>query len=240
MANLTLEVFNATASTYDIDRSKLIPGCDTFYNWALDLIPARAKVICELGAGSGLMTRLLRDRFPAAHLHVVDFSAPMLDLARSRLGNDPNITWHQSDYAADPLPQNLCAVVSSLSIHHLDDADKRTVFKKVYTSLKPNGVFVNADQDCGCRPHAHPRGTLQSSLASTGPRRRAAEQYAAESLYSTAVTGGLAAPRSKTNCDRLREAGFPDADWLAQGQPFAVLAGASPITLCIAGGLQTV
>ena len=152
MANLTREVFDATASTYDTDRSKLIPGCDAFYRWALDLIPARAKVICELGAGSGLMTRLLRDRFPTAHLHVIDFSAPMLDRAKERLGNDPNITWHQSDYAANPLPQSLCAVVSTLSIHHLDDADKRVVFQKAYASLKPNGVFVNADQVAGPTP----------------------------------------------------------------------------------------
>jgi hypothetical protein len=30
MANRTKEVFDATASSYDADRSLLIPGCDTF------------------------------------------------------------------------------------------------------------------------------------------------------------------------------------------------------------------
>ena len=55
--NRTQTVFNATASTYDTDRSKLIPGCDAFYRWAIDLVPVRAKTILDLGAGSGLLTQ---------------------------------------------------------------------------------------------------------------------------------------------------------------------------------------
>jgi tRNA (cmo5U34)-methyltransferase len=223
MANLTLEVFNATASTYDIDRSKLIPGCDTFYSWALDLIPPRAKVICELGAGSGLMTRLLRDRFPNAHLHVIDFSAPMLDLAKGRLGNDPGITWSQSDYAADPLPQNLCAVVSSLSIHHLDDADKRTVFKKAYTSLKPNGVFVNAEQVAGPTPALEVRykALWLQQVRDAG----ATESQIKASLYRQREDRCASV---KDQLQWLREAGFPDADCWYKDNRFAVLAGTHP------------
>lgn len=223
MANLTLEVFNATASTYDIDRSKLIPGCDIFYRWALDLIPARAKVICELGAGSGLMSRLLRDRFPAAHLHVIDFSAPMLDRAKDRLGNDPEITWHQSDYAADPLPQNLCAVVSSLSIHHLDDADKRTVYKKAYTSLKPNGVFVNADQVAGPTPalEARYKALWLQQVRDAG----ATESQIKASLYRQQEDRCASV---EDQLQWLREAGFPDADCWHKDNRFAVLAGTHP------------
>jgi tRNA (cmo5U34)-methyltransferase len=223
MANLTLEVFNATASTYDIDRSKLIPGCDTFYRRALDLIPARAKVICELGAGSGLMTRLLRDRFPTAHLHVIDFSAPMLDLAKERLGNDPNITWHQSDYAADPLPQNLCAVVSSLSIHHLEDADKRTVFQKAYNSLKPNGVVVNAEQVAGPTPALEARykalWLLQVRSAGATESQIKASLYRQQEDRCASVEDQL---------QWLRQAGFADADCWYKDNRFAVLAGTHP------------
>jgi tRNA (cmo5U34)-methyltransferase len=220
MANLTLEVFDATASTYDTDRSKFIPGCDAFYRWALDLIPSRAKVICELGAGSGLMTRLLRERFPAAHLHVIDFSANMLDLAKNRLGKDPNITWHQSDYAKEPLPQNLCAIVSSLSIHHLDDADKRTVFHKSYAALKPNGVFVNADQVAGPTPALEDRykALWLQQVRAAG----ATEQQIEASLYRQQEDRCV--PVSD-QLQWLREAGFPDADCWYKDNRFAVFAG---------------
>ena len=223
MANLTLEVFDATASTYDTDRSKLIPGCDAFYRWALDLIPARAKVICELGAGSGLMTRLIRDRFPAAHLHVIDFSTPMLELAKNHLGNDPNITWHKSDYATDPLPQNLCAVVSSLSIHHLDDADKRTVFRKVYESLKPNGVFVNADQVAGPTPtlEARYKALWLQQVRAAG----ATESQIEASLYRQQEDRCASV---EDQLQWLHEAGFPNADCWYKDNRFAVLAGTHP------------
>jgi hypothetical protein len=38
VTNQTKAVFDATASTFDADRSRLIPGRDTFYRWAIDLI----------------------------------------------------------------------------------------------------------------------------------------------------------------------------------------------------------
>ena len=89
MSNHTREVFDATASMYDADRSRLIPGCNTFYRWAIDLIPADAQHILDLGAGSGLLTVLIHNRFPQARIHLIDFSVPMLALPRRRLGNAP-------------------------------------------------------------------------------------------------------------------------------------------------------
>jgi len=78
MGNRTKEVFDATASSYDAERSRLIPGCDAFYQWAIDLIPADAEEILDLGAGSGFLTVLIRNRFPQARIHLIDFSGPML------------------------------------------------------------------------------------------------------------------------------------------------------------------
>ncbi len=144
MTNQTKAVFDAAASIYDKDRSRLIPGCDTFYRWAIDLIPERAQRILDLGAGSGLLTILVRDRFPEADIHLMDFSGAMLDLARRRLGDSPAITYEEADYVVAPLPRNLDAVVSSLSIHHLENAEKREVFRKIYEALAPAGVFIDA------------------------------------------------------------------------------------------------
>src|SRR5690242_16708470 len=107
MPNLTREVFDATASTYDRDRAKLIPGCDNFYRWAIDLIPAGAKTIVDLGAGSGLLTLLIRQRFPNAAIHLIDYSTAMLDLARQRLGADLKLTFTHADYASEPIPTDV-------------------------------------------------------------------------------------------------------------------------------------
>lgn len=220
MTNRTKEVFDRTASTYDRDRSLLIPGCDTFYRWAIDLIPAHAKNILDLGAGSGLLTALVRDRFPEAHIHLMDFSAPMLSLAGDRLGNDPRITYQRADYAKTALPDDLCAIVTSLSVHHLDDRGKRTVLKKAHSALKSGGVFVNAEQVAGPTP------ALDSRYRSIWLRQvRAAgatDEQIEASLYRQQED------RCSSVADQLnwmREAGFADADCWYKDNRFAVMAG---------------
>lgn len=218
--NNTQAVFDATASTYDTDRARLIPGCDTFYRWALDLIPARAKTIVDLGAGSGLLTRVLRDRFPHAHIHAIDFSAPMLELARKRMAGDTNITFQQADYTSVPLPGQLCAVASSLSIHHLDDAGKRALFGRIHGALKPNGVFVNAEQIAGPTPELEER--YKSVWLKQVRELGATEPQIEASLYR----------QKEDRCSSIeaqlgwmREAGFADADCWYKENRFAVMAG---------------
>ena len=218
--NLTKQVFNATASTYDADRSRLIPGCDAFYGCAVNLVPANATHILELGAGSGLFTQLLRDRLPQAQIHLMDFSGAMLSLAQQRLGDDSQLTYQQADYLTEPFPHRLSAVVSSLSIHHLDDEGKRAVFRKAYNALLPNGVFVNAEQVAGPTPALEER--YKSLWLEQVRAAGATEQQVNESLYRQQED------RCASVEDQLlwlRQAGFADADcWYKQNR-FAVLAG---------------
>jgi len=220
MPNLTKEVFDATASTYDRDRAKLIPGSDAFYRWAIDLIPSGAKTIVDLGAGSGLLTQLVRQRFPHATIHLIDFSAAMLDLARKRLGDDPNLTYTQADYAIEPIPTSVCAVVSSLSIHHLDDEAKRHVFRKAHEALKPRGIFVNADQVAAPTPELNDRyrALWLHQVRALG----ATEQQITDSLYRQQQDRCVDVRRQLT---WMREAGFADADCWYKEARFAVLAG---------------
>lgn len=220
MPNLTREVFDATASTYDRDRSLLIPGCDAFYRWAVHLVPARAKNILDLGAGSGLLTVLLRARFPDAHIHLIDFSAPMLALARERLAGDGNVSFHQADYLADPLPDELCAVVSSLSIHHLDDEGKRDVFSRAHAALKPGGVFVNADQVAG--PTLELDERYKALWLAQVRQAGASEEQVEASLYRKRED--RCAPVAE-QLVWMRAAGFTDADCWYKDNCFAVFAG---------------
>lgn len=220
MANLTKQVFNATASTYDADRSRLIPGCDSFYGWALDLVPADIKNILELGAGTGLFTQLLRDRFPKARIRLMDFSGPMLALARERLGEDTRVEYQQADYLTEPFPHGMCAIVSSLSIHHLDDQGKRLIFRKAYGALAPNGVFVNADQVAGPTPELEERykALWLEQVRAAG----ATEKQISDSLYRQRED--LCASVEQ-QLKWLREAGFADADCWYKENRMAVFAG---------------
>lgn len=218
--NRTRHVFDATASTYDQDRSRLIPGCDSLYRWAIDLIPPHAQRIVDLGAGSGLLTILIRSRFPAAMIHLIDFSGPMLDLARTRFGPDPLLTYEQADYVTSPLPTQVDAIASSLSIHHLENADKRTLFHNVHAALAPGGVFINAEHIAGPTPALEAR--YQSLWLQQVRELGATTKQIEESLFRQQEDRRASV---EDQIQWLREAGFHDADCWYKENCFAVMAG---------------
>ena len=221
--NQSRTVFDATAATYDRDRMKLIPGHEAFYAAALELIPTDAMSIAELGAGSGLFSIMLRAAFPEAHLTLIDFSEKMLELAKERLGDDSRVTFTLTDYTIDPLPRNCDAIVSSLSIHHLEDERKRTLLRSILEALKPGGLFVNADHIAG--PNAELEEVYQLRWLADVRALGATEQQISDSLYRqqedrrSPVAAQLA---------WMREAGFADVDCWYKYSSFAVMCGVRP------------
>jgi len=218
--NNTRAVFDATAASYDRDRMLLLPGHEAFYATALGMVPSHAATIVELGAGSGFFSAMLRAAFPAAHLHLVDFSQSMLDLARQRLGDDPRFTYTLADYTVEPLPPACDAIVSSLSIHHLEDEHKRAILPLIFAALKPDGVFINADQVAGPTPALE---IIYQQHWLDGVRALGAtEQQIADSLYRQQED-------RRTPLDLqlawMRDAGFTDVDCWYKSSSFAVFAG---------------
>jgi tRNA (cmo5U34)-methyltransferase len=147
----------------------------------------------------------------------------MLALAHQRLGNDPHITYTLADYTTHPLPSACDAIVSSLSIHHLEDDRKRSILPSILAALRPGGVFLNADHIAGPTPELealyHQRWL--SNVRALG----ATEQQIADSLFRqqedrrTPIAPQLA---------WLREAGFAHVDCWYKHSSFAVLTGTRP------------
>jgi tRNA (cmo5U34)-methyltransferase len=77
----------------------------------------------------------------------------MLDLARKRFRQESDafafIEQRLEDFSED---ERFDVVISSLAIHHLEDADKRSLFKRILTALRPGGAFINVDQIKGQPP----------------------------------------------------------------------------------------
>jgi tRNA (cmo5U34)-methyltransferase len=223
MQTAAQHVFDATATSYNNERARLIPGYDRFYAAAIELIPSAAQRILDLGAGTGLLTTHIRASFPTAHIELVDFSAPMLELARQRLSDDANVAFTLADYTAVPLPAELDAVVSALSIHHLEDDAKQALFHSVFRALRPGGLFINADHIAGPTPALE--ATYQQRWLDEVRRLGATEQQIADSLFRQ-----QADRRSSVSdqLDWLTAAGFVDVDcWYKDGS-FAVFCGVRP------------
>jgi tRNA (cmo5U34)-methyltransferase len=146
--------FENAVPGYDALRRKLIPHFDAFYGTAIDLLEetvGAGEFRCvDLGVGTGLLSEMILARFPGARVEGVDSAPKMLDAARERLAiYGARVRLSLADYVAAPLAGPLDAVVSALSIHHLEHEAKRRLFQRIHAALRPGGVFVNADQSLG-------------------------------------------------------------------------------------------
>lgn len=215
-----MRVFDTTAATYDAARSKLIPCFDEFYDTAIRLLPENTDHVLDLGAGTGLLSAFVRQRFPEAYLHLIDNSEPMLAQARQRFSRDQETVFQLADYTQAIEPREYDAVVSALSIHHLPDKVKQQLFGRVRAALKPGGVFINAEQILQPTPELEEQAkadwlTEVRALGATD------EQIAASLLRQTE-------DRCATVDDQLqwmREAGFSQVSCDFQQGRFAVLHG---------------
>ena len=219
-ASRTEQVFSATASTYDTARAKLIPCFAEFYAAAVAPLPEHTDHVLDIGAGTGLLSAFVRQRFPGAYLHMMDSSAPMLEQARARFRFDQETVFQLADYTVAMEALSYDAVVSALSIHHLPDTGKCEVYKRAHAVLKPGGVFVNAEQIAQRSPELEIRAKEDWLLAARA--LGATEEELADSLLRQTED------RCATIADQLewlREAGFEDARCTFEQGRFAVLTG---------------
>lgn len=120
-----------------------------------DMAPAGARLL-ELGAGSGLFTRMLADSGHFSAIHATDGAKAMLDIARPRLDAAQTLVvfdaldFTQEDWGGTYQMEGFGAVTSSMALHHA--ANKRRLFRQVFDALAPGGAFVFADHMAGSSP----------------------------------------------------------------------------------------
>jgi len=153
MAQAARKAFAAGAGTYDRVSRKTVPCFDDFYRTVLELMPfapdARFEVL-DLGAGTGLLSAMIAERFPKAQLTLFDLTPEMMMIARQRLKPlGRRVRFVTADFAAAASSKSYDAVVSALAIYHLPDSGKRHLFSDIFKYLTPGGVFINADQAAG-------------------------------------------------------------------------------------------
>ncbi len=147
--------FNLIAEEYDCKRRKFIPCFEDFYKNTTEFIALNIKEpkqIVDLGAGTGLLTYFWYNQYPNSKYVLVDIADEMLNVARKRFDGIENISYQVENYIYK-LPDTLFdTVISALSIHHLEDKDKKKLFSRIYDNLPDGGLFINYDQFCAGHP----------------------------------------------------------------------------------------
>ena len=186
--------------------------------------------VLDLGAGTGLLSGFIADRYPRAQLTLVDISTPMLDIAKQMFDNSDTarVSFYTMDYGSSPLPGTYDLVVSALSIHHLTDALKQSLFKKIHHCLEPGGFFINADQIRG-------ENYLAEKLYQQMWHRKVVERGISQTALASAkkrMQEDKTSPLS-SQLMWLKKAGFIDITSWYQYYGFAIYSG----TKSLAAGL---
>jgi trans-aconitate 2-methyltransferase len=118
--------------------------------------------VYDLGAGTGNVTRLLRERWPSAHVTGVDDSPEMLARARAA---EPMISWELADLATWAPSRPADVVYSNATLHWVDDHGR--LFPALLEVLAPGGTLAVQ------MPHnfSAPSHTLIADAARSGPWR---------------------------------------------------------------------
>ncbi|MGZ7136433.1 MAG: class I SAM-dependent methyltransferase, partial [Methanobacterium sp.] len=144
--NTLKEKFDENAEHYDRIRKLIIPCFDDLYNITKDLAYSKKQSpnILDLGAGTGLLTQYLFERYPYSKFTLIDLSEEMLKLAKKRFKGNNHFKYVLEDYLNYDYNDSYDIIVSSLSIHHLKDEDKKKMYKRIYKILNNDGIFLNA------------------------------------------------------------------------------------------------
>lgn len=215
--------FDRAAKTYDAVRRLMIPCFDDFYGPVANVMPFGrddAFDVLDLGAGTGLLTAVLREHFPDARYSLVDISDEMLARARDRFAGAKNVHIAVSDYSVEPLPGRFDAIVSALSIHHLDDPGTAALFRRIYEALKPGGIFVNAEEVLA------PTATPDQLYWDEWERQARAAGAPEEEFAGVEERAKYDKPaKLDDQLTWLNEAGFADVDCYYKYMMFAVYGG---------------
>ncbi len=118
--------------------------------------------VLETAAGTGIVTRELRDALPAeAQLTATDLNPPMLDLARAKFRPGERISFQHADATALPFADaSFDAIVCQFGLMFFPD--KAASFSEAHRALVPGGRYVFSVWDS----HRHnPFGRIAHSMA---------------------------------------------------------------------------
>lgn len=216
------EQFDQISKKYDSQRRVLIPCYDDFYGIGVEWLHVNTSTpkILDLGAGTGIFSQFVLEKYPLADITLLDFSEQMLSVARERFKDIKNVSFQVADMMTFKPQQKYDAVISSLAIHHLTDEDKQKLFKKIHSMLNDGGFFVNAEQVKGTTDYIH------SFYTQRRRHRLDNSELSKESVEASYERNKLDKCASVSQqLTWLKEAGFNEVDCPFKYYIFAVLWG---------------
>ncbi|MGQ9630611.1 MAG: citrate/2-methylcitrate synthase [bacterium] len=141
--------FDREAVDYDYNIRRLIPYYAELHEAIINAIPflkdQRIRVL-DLGIGTGELALKVLETFTNSHVVGVDISPQMIGIAKRKLAKyEDRLSFLQEDFVNLDFHEEFDVIVSTFAIHHLDDGEKRRLYRRAYDFLKGRGCFFNGD-----------------------------------------------------------------------------------------------
>ena len=137
------------ASSFEVTPERL--NCFKHMGDKIELKLNTRSYILELGSGPGYFASYILKRFPKVSYVCMDYSASMIDIARSNLKEfGDRVTFIQVDLRSrnwiDGITQRFSAIASTWALHDLESREYTSqVYAQARILLEDAGVFINSD-----------------------------------------------------------------------------------------------
>ena len=140
------DFFDARLIGYEEHQLNCIDSAQEFYPFTASCLPQNPGVrLLDLGCGTGLELGYYFEMVPSAEITGIDLAPGMLDELHNKFP-DKKMTLILGSYFDVPFNENAYdAAVSVESLHHFTKEEKKTLYRKLQTALKPEGFFILTD-----------------------------------------------------------------------------------------------
>ena len=139
------DFFAARVDGYDEHMINNVEGCREGYKVMASLVPETTIKILDLGCGTGLELDEIFKLHPDAEVVGIDMTAEMLSELKKKHG-DKKLNVICGDYFEEPFGSSVYdCVISFETMHHFSKESKTELYKKIYNSLKKEGVYIECD-----------------------------------------------------------------------------------------------
>lgn len=148
MSNTIEQFYDDISKEYTDSVERCVPRYKEMLSMLFAYLPEKysPKSILELGCGTGNLTCLICKRFPQSRIHAVDISEECIKECKRRLP-EANIEYIKSGFRnLDFTGDSFDLIISSISIHHLNDKEKEEFFKRLFLWQTSKGILTFCDQ----------------------------------------------------------------------------------------------
>ena len=139
--------FDQRARSYDAHMQQSLENAQVYYRKLAEPIKeTKAAIdILDIGCGTGLEIPAILERVPNANITCIDLSRKMLQMLKEKF-SWVSLKLVQASYLSFNFGRDQYDIaLSSMTLHHLLPDEKRRLYEKILSALRPQSLYIEGD-----------------------------------------------------------------------------------------------